>query len=206
MLSPAKLFAFLAPYDCLVCGLEGDLLCLDCLPEVHKPVKIDPPPGLQHFWAAAEYDGAVKQLLRAYKFERARDATRTLVILLDQAIPPLSPETLITYIPTATSRVRQRGYDHARILAVALARRRGLKVCTLLGRRGQRRQVGATRILRRQQPAQTYYVLSDPRIQNASVLIIDDICTTGGTLQAAAHALMKAAAKQVDAAVVAQKQ
>jgi ComF family protein len=157
-------------------------------------------------WVAAAYSGIVRQLLHQYKFERAQDTAASLGGLLHRAIPVLSPDMLITYVPTATKRVRERGYDHAKELAKAFARQRQQKVTPTLVRLGQHRQVGAKRSVRQQQLKQAYRVRAANIVCGKRLLLIDDILTTGATLSAAAHVLLAAGAESVDVLVVAQKQ
>ena len=200
------LFAFIAPHDCLVCGRQGDLLCGTCLLTVGPADRLKPPAPLHQLWVGTNYEGVVKQLIHLYKFERARDAASALAQLIGRNLPRLPSATVITYIPTATKRVRQRGYDQARYLAVVLARQTNLSVRPLLVRRGQGRQVGASRAERQQQARQNYGLRPGTNVKDLKILLIDDIMTTGSTLQAAAEVLLKAGAKQVSAAVAAYKQ
>ena len=218
-------FRFVAPYDCLNCGREGSLLCAWCRPDVALPLPsrcyrchkltIDSAvcgtcrrrTVLKHVWMATQYDGAMKELIRRFKFERAKDATFVLADILDEAAPYYPAGTVISYVPTATSRVRQRGYDQAAELAKAFARKRGLlPVLPLLYREGQARQVGATRQERLEQLQSALRPRNQGRIQGASIILIDDIVTTGATLEAASKILKQAGAKSVNGLAIAQKQ
>lgn len=214
----------LAPHTCVVCGREGSLLCVWCWPdalpampercyrcsatspesEVCKKCRASTP--LRHAWVRAQYEGAAKDLVYALKFARAQAAALTIAELLDEAVPALPEGTIITYVPTATSRVRFRGYDQSRLIAKSFARHRGLKLQTLLSRHGQSRQVGADRKHRAAQAAQNYRLVPTAQISGKEVVVIDDILTTGATLESAARILKDAGAKQVNAAVFAQKQ
>lgn len=109
------------------------------------------------------------------------------------------------HLPTATSRVRQRGYDHARLIARDFASRRQLPCQSLLVRHGQQRQVGAARTIRLQQ-AEQFYSAKIVRPMPSRVLLIDDVVTTGASISAAAKCLKRAGVKHVDAAIFAQKQ
>lgn len=202
-----KIFEFLAPHDCLACGCQGSLLCASCLPRAITPAAHVSAEQLvvSHIWVGGDYSGVLRQLLRKYKFERAADTADLLATVLEAALPALPPGTIVTYVPTATSRVRERGYDHARQLALAVANMRGLKVLPLLNRHGQQRQVGATRADRRRQMASAYTIRRHANLKDVRILLVDDITTTGTTLQIAAKVLMAAGAKSIDAGVVAYK-
>ena len=224
MIVVEKLFELLAPHNCLGCGREGPLLCDWCKPDAfaalpdrcyrcHK-LSVDSKvcencrrfTPLAHVWVSTEYEGYTKQLLRAYKFERAKDAVELLAEHMDETLPYFKPDVIVTCVPTATSRVRERGYDHAAELAKALARHRGLKFRPLLYRIGQSRQVGAKKQQRLSQLESAFRLSSKESIKARSILLVDDIVTTGASLSACAQILRAAGAKQVNGGVFAQKQ
>lgn len=118
---------------------------------------------------------------------------------------PYLDDALIVPIPTATIRLRRRGYDHTRLLARQLSRLLGLPYATALARLGQSRQVGTKRTERISQLAGAFYVKNAGLIKGAHILLVDDVVTTGATLEEAARTLKRAGAKTVDAAVFAQK-
>ncbi|HEU5187193.1 MAG TPA: phosphoribosyltransferase family protein [Candidatus Saccharimonadales bacterium] len=150
---------------------------------------------------AAEYSGMVAELVRRYKFERLRAAYIPLAAGIDGIMSYVSPATLIVPVPTAPSRVRQRGYDQATLLARELARLRSLPYATPLLRHAEGRQLGLGRTARKTQAHAMFVVRDD--VRDKHVLIVDDVCTTGATLQAASAALKGAGAASVQAAVVA---
>lgn len=125
-----------------------------------------------------------------------------IVDLLNTAVPALPPETVVVPVPTLASHVRQRGYDHALLLAEAFARRRGLKVEKLVERSGVAVQHRLKRAQRIEAAKRAFGVTAvlDP---NTPYLIVDDIFTTGATVAAVATELRKAGAREVWVAVVA---
>jgi len=133
------------------------------------------------------------------KFERARAATTTIASAL--LAPPISKQTIIVPIPTATTRMRQRGYDHAKLIARHFARLHHAAYAPVLARMGQHRQVGASGERRRQQLGAAFRVTQP--LANKHVILIDDVVTSGATLEAAANTLRKAGAARVDATVFA---
>jgi ComF family protein len=217
-----KALALLAPHDCLSCGSEGALLCALCAETVFDYVpsrcyrcmaktrdsavcpacRHNSP--LKHVWVATEYGGIAKELVRRLKFERAKAAHRPIADYLVSMLPYLDG-AVITHIPTATSRERARGYDQSELVARAVAGQKKILHTTLLTRHGQTRQVGATRQKRQRQAAEMFNVRKPELIGGARILLVDDILTTGASLEAAARVLKDAGAKQVDAVVFAQK-
>lgn len=214
--------ALLAPHICLVCGAEGSLLCEWCAPDGVSPVPsrcyrcfvLTPDAGvcrscrrqtsLEHVWVRTLYAGAPRELMYALKFSRAKAAAKIIAGLVDETVPYLPTDTVITFVPTATSRIRMRGYDQTKLIAKELARLRGLRCRPLLIRRGQTRQVGASRAQRARQAAQNYSARSTDGV--TTVLVVDDILTTGATLESIAQILKDRGIKHVYGAVFAQKQ
>jgi ComF family protein len=156
-------------------------------------------------WVATLYDELPKQLLYAYKFGRAKAAAGIIAEQLDAHLPHISSQTVVSYVPTATKRVRQRGYDHAELIARALAVRRGLVCRRLVTRLTQTRQVGASRTQRIAQMKQAFCLAVSLDTLPSSVLVVDDILTTGSTVEAVATVLRESGARRVDAVVFAQK-
>jgi ComF family protein len=152
---------------------------------------------------AATYEGTVKQLIRAYKFERVRAAYAPLACAVADQLPYLPVDTVVVHIPTASVRVRQRGYDQSKLLAQEVARLRGLDHQPLLRRRHGDRQVGSSRSERMKQAERAFELKPGIELHGKQILLIDDVTTSGATLMAAAKLLKAAGAERVDAAVVA---
>lgn len=215
--------AVVAPHICLVCGQEGSLLCNYCRVDALSPVpsrcyrchvqtedfstcpKCRRSSKISNAWVRTQYDSLPKQLIHKLKFERAQETASVIAELMAEALPYIPKHTIVTYVPTATSRRRQRGYDQAELIARELAGRTGLSFQTCLARLGQSRQVGANRRVRQYQLSEAFRPLRGHQFNGAAILIVDDILTTGSTLEAAASALRKAGAKKLYATTFAQK-
>ena len=215
-----RTISIIAPHHCFSCSKESNILCVACAsqvfgnaPEVcalcNRPTAdarvckgCAPKTALRHVWVASEYDGVVKRLIRAYKFDRVRAAYKPLADGMLEALPYLGSDIIVVYVPTAPVRVRQRGYDQARLLAREIARLQGWQHRSLLLRRHNDRQVGASRAQRLRQ-AQTAFTYSGGTLDGARVLLVDDVTTSGATLAAAAQVLADAGAVCVDAVVAA---
>lgn len=219
-----RIIEIIAPHDCLGCGREGSLVCSQC---VYNGFPMVPErcylcyrltknaavcqncrrkSSLRHVWVRTDYDTLAKPLVGSLKFARAKAAAAAIAGLMAEALPYLPKNMLIVPVPSATSRIRQRGYDHAWLIARELAAIKGVQSYRLLGRLGQSRQVGATRTLRQKQLEAAFRVRNGARVSGAQVVLVDDVVTTGASLESAARALKAAGVKQVNAAVFAQKQ
>lgn len=218
-----KIFDWLAPFDCVVCGAEGELVCAWCEPDLIQPLpsrcydcnRLSPNcrvcqncrrrTPLTRLWIGGDYQGALQLLIQKFKYARAQAAAEVLAAQLDITLPFLRPNTLVSYVPTAPARVRQRGYDQAAMLAGCLAGRRGLVCRSLLRRQGQTQQVGATRSQRLLQLEGAFWVPAGQLVKGATILLVDDVLTTGATMATAAGVLKQAGAKQVNGVVIARK-
>ncbi|HEU4966811.1 MAG TPA: phosphoribosyltransferase family protein [Candidatus Saccharimonadales bacterium] len=149
------------------------------------------------------YEETAKQVLWRLKFGRARAGGSAIARIMQERCQ-VDRRSLIAYIPTATGRVRRRGYDQAALIAHAYARAFELEVIPLLTRTGQLQQRTATRQERLTQLRTAFVVTEPQRVRGRRVVVIDDVVTTGGTLDAAASVLRLAGAHRVEGLVYAQ--
>jgi ComF family protein len=156
-----------------------------------------------HVWIASRYSGLPEQLIHTFKFERAQAAALEIAYLMHQALPHLRPGTVIVPVPTVTSHIRQRGYDHTDLLARALSRESKHAYDPALRRLGQSRQVGAVRVQRLAQLRGAFRAAKP--VAGKNILLVDDVVTTGATLEEAAWVLHRAGAKRINGLVFAQK-
>ena len=218
-----RLIAVIAPFSCIVCGNEGRIVCDWCRPEALETLpsrcyschvlsrdsavcpacrKRSP---LCHVWIASSYEGYAKRLVEILKFERGKAAAEDIAHFVDETLPHLPADTIVVHVPTATSRRRQRGYDQSEEIARQFARLRGLRHRTLLARMGHTRQVGSSKKQRQEQIQNAFRARNNEVIKGSTLLLIDDLTTTGSTLEAAARMLKRAGAKKIIAATFAQK-
>jgi predicted amidophosphoribosyltransferase len=150
--------------------------------------------GVASCRSAFVYDEVARRLLLALKYRNRRDALAFLASEV-AALVDVDAEVL-TWVPTTAARRRARGFDQAELLARAVGRRVGLPVRPLLCRVDDRPQTGRSGTARHEGPR--FVALPCRRIA-AAVVVIDDIGTTGATLQSAARALGAAGTAAVHA-------
>lgn len=214
--------SIIAPHLCLGCGDEGGrLLCEACAQDLApvpsrcyrcKAVTQDyavcqrctAATPLRQVVVFTHHKGLAKELVHHMKYERAQAGIHEAAALMGEGLRYLPPDVLLAYVPTATSRIRSRGYDHAARLVKRLAKASGFPVQTCLVRLGQAHQVGANRAERQRQLKGAFRVVRADQFRGRHVVLVDDVLTTGATLESAAQALKRAGAKRVSAVVFAQ--
>lgn len=214
-----KLLSFIAPHYCCGCGRIGSLLCANCKYDIiHEQQSVclvcKRPVGstgtckacrtpYDAAWSVGERRDGLQRLIGLYKFKYAREAYKTLGDLLIETLPDLPSDTIVVPIPTVSSHIRQRGYDHTLLIADYFAKKRGLKIRQLLGRKTRTIQRHASASIRRKQ-AKVAFI---PRVNSIFVdqpyLLIDDVATTGSTLVYATKMLKDMGASRIFVAVVA---
>lgn len=187
------------PESCARCGLPGRSPCPGCVGALRPAPVAEAPHGLDSLGALVAYDDVARPLLVAVKYRNARSSLRTLAPAVASLAPRLGTDALVTWAPTTGARRRARGFDQAQMLAQLVGRRLQRRVVGLLTRRDTAHQTGANRAERLAGPI----FAASRRHMPTAVLVVDDVCTTGATLSAAAAALRVAGVHEVHGLVLA---
>jgi ComF family protein len=186
---------------CAACRRALPWLPTACCPRCALPLgpRHDCPAAGQSFAAACAcvaHAGVARELVAALKFASARPLAGLMAAqLAARAGSELRPGTSVVAVPAHPSRARARGYDQAALLAAALARRAGAPLARPLRRRGPAvRQLGASRA-ERLRTGRVAVAARGPAPRR--VVLVDDVHTTGATLDACARALLAAGCEEV---------
>lgn len=209
----------LFPRWCLGCGKEGDFICPACrraLPRITPP--LCPLCGRHQInanlcpacvgWETAidgirapfKFEGAIRQAIHGLKYNNLRALAPLLGGWLDDYLRanPLPAEVLVP-VPLHPKRLRERGYNQSRLLAREMAKLSGLPLADdcLVRRRQTDPQARTTSAEQRRDNVAGAFSCRDRRLEDKRVLLIDDVSTSGATLDACARALKEAGASSV---------
>jgi predicted amidophosphoribosyltransferase len=198
--------AALAPPVCAACGRACRPEAIVCTRCARRLADADPllgngPAGLDRAWSSAPYEGVARNLVGALKFRRLLPVADLMAERIEWLAPAHMLSGTIVPVPPAPARLRRRGFDPAGELAAALAARLEAPLASCLARRGSARQLGRGRAERIAHPPRVHARGEAP----PSVLLVDDVLTTGATLTACASALRAVGASRVVAVTFARR-
>lgn len=193
-----------APPCCALCArflaLGAGPLCGRCEAETIVPGPPPTPSGLPRF-AAAAFEGLVRSAVLDLKFHRAVWRARPLGRLLAARLDTAFGADVVVPVPLHARRLRERGYDQGAEIARGVATGLGVPVsAAALVRRLHAAPQSTRGLAERAVPAGTYAARMAVR---GVVLLVDDVTTSGQTLDACAVALLEAGADAVRCAAVA---
>lgn len=210
----------IAPDCCVVCNSQGSLLCLDCQQLHLKPRRAacfycnhfcdgktckscKPKTSLDGLHVAYYYEPPLDQLIYQLKYYGNRDVASLFARAIAEQIPDVK-DILLTYIPVSGGRMRERGYNQAELLARGVANELNQPLCRTLLRIRSVEQIGQGRAQRYEAVINNFVALKS-RVNGHNVVIVDDVVTSGATLNECARVLKQASAKAVWGLALAKK-
>lgn len=214
----AGLLDLVFPPHCVACGERGSWLCPACLARVQRlahplcprcgepaadaarcPRRRQHPRQLDGLRSAAWHAGPLRAAIHHFKYRGLHVLAQPLAgILIDAWREEAPPAALLIPVPLHPQRVRERGYNQAALLAEHMGRALALPVdsASLARIRPTPPQVGLTASQRRAN-VEDAFLCRGRSLSGRAVCLIDDLYTTGATLDACAAALRSAGAQSV---------
>lgn len=214
------IFRFINPAECSECGRPNQLVCDDCW---HKLIPPRTPACFwcntltnngttcpscarkTHIWGATipfRLDGVVKDNVYSLKYDGDREVARLFAYKLCAYLPPHSFDA-VCYVPATGKSQRKRGYNQAKLLAKEIARITHLPLDSALLRLTHTDQIGLNRAQRLSSVKGNF--IARGSYAGKRLLLVDDVVTTGATLNECAYTLKIAGAKSIWAVAVAKK-
>jgi ComF family protein len=190
------------------CPRLGIPFVYDPGPELLSMEAIASPPAYQRARAAVRYDEIAKTLVHTLKYQDRTDLAPTMGRWMARAGSELLAEAdALVPVPLHWRRAWHRRYNQSGALAAVIGRQSGVKLkAELLQRsRATEQQVGLSRAQRASNVQGAFRVPSarQAEVSGARIVLIDDVLTSGATVDACARALLRAKAAQVDVLVFA---
>ncbi|MDQ3982078.1 MAG: ComF family protein [Actinomycetota bacterium] len=190
----------IAGFDrCVGCRRPGSALCRECVGEIPPCAALDVPPPLARLSAAWHYEGAARSLVLGLKLQGQRGYAEALADGMCRSAwrDGISGEA-VTWVPGTRADVRRRGYDHAEVIARAVAARLGLPAKPLLRLKRAKADQTTLDAAQRRRNLKGAFVA---RPVHGRVVLVDDVMTTGTTICTCASALRRAGARAVEGLV-----
>lgn len=217
----------LFPRWCVGCGREGDFICPSCLKSLSRVMPpLCPKCGLPQSganlcssclgWQAEidgirapfRFDGVMRQAIHELKYRNLRALAGLLARLLNDYLlgNPMPGEVLVP-VPLHPRRLRERGYNQSQLLAQELGKLAGLPVADdyLVRQRHSLPQARASNVGERRSNVADVFSCRHHRLEGKQILLIDDVSTSGATLDACARVLKQAGAASVWGLVLARE-
>jgi len=206
------------PPRCVLCDKQGSFLCEACRESLPRadgrrcdacwlPLRgpaceacAEHPTSLTQSRSVYRYEAGVRTLVHAFKFRGQSSLGRTLAEPLSRCYAEHGLQAdVIVPVPLANARRRSRGYNQAALLARELSRSTGVSLAETLRRVGHARPQAASASAeeRRSNVIGAFEVARPGDVIDRRVLIVDDVATTGATLNACADVLRAAGAAEV---------
>ena len=197
----------LYPWKCVFCEsvLKDTDICRECeekLPYTVGDSAAQKFPFIDKCVSPLYYKDKVRASVHRYIFGGCSAYSRRYAALMSDCVEnnlDCRSIDVISWIPLSKKRLRQRGYDQARLLAEEIAAKTGLPCRQLLQKVKNNSAQSLTRDAkqRRENVAGVYALDDGADVSGLRILLVDDVVTTGATMSEAARILRKAGAKSV---------
>lgn len=202
------------PKICLNCGYLGAYICPGCrarLIYLRKQTLLCREKGMDGFISCLHYNPVLKKIIKAVKYRLVKEAIPDLLGLTDQSfikkIKNLTtdPHTVIQPLPLTPARLKQRGFNLAQKISSYLCDFLNIKEADFLIRVGNPQPQAQIKgkAKRIKNIVGTFKIKEGKEVLGKTVILVDDVLTTGATAREAVKTLKSAGAKKVYVATLA---
>jgi ComF family protein len=186
---------FLGNLGCTTCGMP-----LEATDAEECAVCMAHPPRISRTRAAVAYDDLSRSVAIRLKYGRKVALARTMARFMMPLVAMGDGERLLIPVPLHRSRLWSRGFNQSALVANDLARRLGIRSdpFTLRRTRATPPLKGMSRLQRRRAVAGAFSVARPESVSGKTVILVDDVLTTGSTAEACARTLLRAGAERVE--------
>lgn len=220
-----QLLEMIFPSYCAYCGRIGSFLCERCQAKIIK-IKDDSCPGCNTISKRGRFctrcrkksflvgvfsvgyfkDEVLKETIHEFKYERVSGLAPILGALLSEKVRSENISVdYAFYVPISRKREAWRGFNQSELLANEVGRELGVPLGVLKKTKETKTQVGLPKKEREKNLANAFSVVAPKKLCGKMILLIDDVFTTGTTLNECAKALKQNGAKVVYGAVLAKE-
>lgn len=215
-----KIINLISPYECLVCGKQEQLVCNDCwcqntqtktptcfwcncLSDAGKTCKrCRVKTHLSGVIIPYRLTGVIKDCIYELKYYSNREAARLLAKHVYRSISQHHFD-YVSFVPATGKNQRKRGYNQARLLAKEISNLSSIPLITTLYRHKHIDQIGLNRSQRLEAVKNNFEAAG--KYLDKNILLVDDVITTGATLDECARMIKNTGAKQVWGVAIAKK-
>lgn len=209
----SKILDYFYPPTCGICGkLNNDYLCKKCEKLLNGHVSenvlnIDNM-NFQELIYIFKYEGIIRESILKYKFEEKSYLYKTFVNFLlknDKVFENIKNYDTIIPVPISNKRYKKRGYNQSWLLAMELSKLMNLTLITncLFKAKDVIEQSKLTKEQRVENIKDVYFLTNESKIENRKILLLDDIYTTGSTVNECCRMIKKTNPKKIGVLVLA---
>ena len=153
-------------------------------------------------YSACLYEGPLKEIIHSFKYKKrislAKIVSKFMIDFISENGEVLEGIDIITFVPLKNDRLRERGFNQSKVLAFNISKEFGIPLLDALQKtRATRPQNELSRDERLANLDGAFKVKGDVELNNARMLLIDDVMTTGATLSECSKILLDAGALEV---------
>ncbi len=192
----------LFPIHCLGCSKEGEFFCPDCC----QKIPLNQKPLRKNLIVAADYKNPlVRELIHQFKYNFIKDLAQPLGQIMSsrlRAVLTISENTFLIPVPLHPKRLRWRGFNQTDLLSQEISQQLNIPAINnlLIRKKYALPQVKIANARQRKQNIKDAFQINSDFIQNLkdkTIILIDDISTTGATLEQCSQALKPLKPKEI---------